>query len=483
MIAAVRTAVRAVGPRSALAAILAVGAANFLWQLGSPSYYVDEIEALGVALHPLGSLFHSLSGNEITPPAYFVFLHEWSARVGFSPEWVTRLPSAIAGVALVAAVYWLGVLFGGRRAVGLLAAAIAALSPYVLEYAQLAQNYMFLMVACACAVGAAVEAERASGGRRTAWLMAAAIASALALWLHYTAALVIGPLCVWVATRGSLSVRSRVAFAGACLAAAIAVIPLLIEQHSAIPARNGVRLTAAFTGTNVVRVLGTPFDGRADALLGLGTAAMVAALVWIVTAGRRVVGEWLLVSVLAAGVPVTLVVLSAFGADLLLTRYFAGAAPFMVAATAVALLAIRPPPLAALLAATVLVAAGAGLVASHQPSGFYFDARGIAKYVHAHERPGDAVLASGSAGTAIPLAYYGLRPASFGSVEADALLSAHRRRLWVVYELQHLTDRAGLARYLRNFARPRGYAVPDVRLFNGLVPAALVLDVPLRGRD
>ena len=105
--------------RLALAAVIGLAAANFLWQLGSSSYYVDEIQALAVSLHPISGLLHAIANDEITPPAYFAFLHEWTGHVGTGPEWVTRLPSALCGVALVGAVYWLASVVSERRLVAL----------------------------------------------------------------------------------------------------------------------------------------------------------------------------------------------------------------------------------------------------------------------------------------------------------------------------------------------------------------------------
>ena len=90
--------------RWALPAILAVAALNFFWQLGSSSYYVDEVLSIEHALPSLGNVLSAVRTGETTPWTFFVFLHEWLYRTGSQAEWVTRLPSAVAGVALVAAV-------------------------------------------------------------------------------------------------------------------------------------------------------------------------------------------------------------------------------------------------------------------------------------------------------------------------------------------------------------------------------------------
>jgi len=194
-----------------LAAIGSLAAANFGWQLGSSSFYVDEVDAVGSALYPLGQLLHAVSRMEISPPAYYAFMHEWLYRFGWSHEWVARLPSAACGVLLVGAVYWLCSQLQARRVTGLAAAALTALSPFVLEEAQLAEPYVFAALAVTVAVAAAVRAERETPAA-SRWLVVALAASVLALCLHYTAALAIAPLCVFVAARSSTPRRWRIAF-------------------------------------------------------------------------------------------------------------------------------------------------------------------------------------------------------------------------------------------------------------------------------
>ncbi len=99
----------------ALPVILIVGAVNFMWQLGSSSFYVDETLSVEHALPSLHKLEAVVRMTESTPWAYFVGLHEWIYRTGSQSEWVLRLPSALAGIALVGAVYWLARLLAGEH--------------------------------------------------------------------------------------------------------------------------------------------------------------------------------------------------------------------------------------------------------------------------------------------------------------------------------------------------------------------------------
>jgi 4-amino-4-deoxy-L-arabinose transferase-like glycosyltransferase len=463
--------------RLALPAVLGVAGANFLWQLGSSSYFVDEIQSIAVARSPIGGVLHAISKIELTPPAYFYFQHEWLYRTRTAEEWVARLPSAVCGVVLVAAVFWLASLLSERRAVALWAASLTAVSPFVLEYAQLAQGYVFVMLAVTVAVAASLRAHRESGGRRP-WLAIGAGTAVIALWLHYTAGLVVAPLCVWVATRDAFSERLRYAFVGCCVIAALALVPLILAQHRSIPVR-AATLTAGVSSTNVGRVFATPLDGRADALLVLGVAVTVAAMVTVVAGRRTIVRERRLLVAIAVGVPVALLTLSAFGAHLMLTRYAAVAAPFTIVAIAAAVVDTRPRPLGALLAAGAVTVAVAGVLASHRRQGFYVDARGMARYIRAHELPGDAVLASSSPGSAVPLIFYGLRPDFIGSQPATTLVRQRHRRLWAISELPADAPAAEVLSFARDVMRPLGYEAKRVRVFPGVAPFAVVLEVPL----
>jgi 4-amino-4-deoxy-L-arabinose transferase-like glycosyltransferase len=464
----------------ALLVLLGLAAANFLWQLGSSSYYVDEVLARGVALHPLSGLLGAIADGEIAPPAYFAGLHEWFAHIGTGPEWVARLPSALCGIALVAAVYWLALLLCGRRSIALGAAALAALSPFTLEYAQRAQEYVFVMLASTIAIAATVQAERAADGRQRRWLVAGAAGSVLSILLHYAAALVVLPLCVWVATRSALTPRARAAYVGACAVAGAALVPLFVVQHGAHPDRAGVADTAGVTATNFARMLETPFDGRVDALRLLGVAVTVAALAAVLARGRQVLGErWLVVSIAAGGLAV-LILLSLFGLKLMLTRYAAPLAPLLMIVI-VAGAASLPRPLAALLAAAAVVVALAGLRDSHRVQGFNLNARGIIAYIRARERPGDAVLEPPNPGTRIVLDFYGLarlHPALVGQPDGSALVVSRRHRLWLIQDANlRVSVRAGLA-YGRPLAAALGYRIGAVRIFPADVPLGVVELIP-----
>ncbi len=352
--------------RLALPAILVVAAANFFWQLGSPSYFVDEAFSVMHSLPAIHALLHEVAHTETTPYSYFLFLHEWMIRTGSQAEWVTRLPSAVAGVGLVGAVYWMARAFVMRWG-ALCAAAVCAISPLIQSYAQETRVYIFLMLALVIMVGATVRAcQRVE--RRTALLTLGAVMAFLAMWLHYTAIAVILPLAVWVATRSEVSRRARGTFIAACVLGVGTVMPLLFEQYSISPSDGYIN--GQINLNNAISVIGTPFGARVGTPVSVRTVVGAVVILLAITAllqwRRRPEAEHgLLVALGAVGV-LGIFLLDLTGKHIMITRYTAVTAPFLATAVAAAFTQLPRVGAAALAAAAVAVSV-AGLVDNHSP--------------------------------------------------------------------------------------------------------------------
>jgi uncharacterized membrane protein len=403
-------------------------------------------------------------------------------HLGSSAEWVARLPSALAGIAFVGCVWWLALRLSGRRVTALLAAAIAALSPFVLEYAQLAEEYALVLLAVTVAAAASLEADRARGRARGWWLALSCAAAVIAPVLHYTSVLAVVPLCVWVGLNRGFRPRWRVAYLGCCAVAEAALVPLFVDQYNLFPTRSGVAASASVSARTTAHIFGTPLVGRTDTLLAVAVVITVTSLGWLLIAGRRTIRAWPLVATIAVGVPVVLLVLSALGRDLMLTRYAAPAAPFMIVTIAAAVTSLRVPLGAALGLATAVVAV-AGLATSHSTQGFYLDARAVTRYIEQHSHRGDAVLTLDSPGVVVPLEYYGLRPHFFDHPLTTKLVARRTHRLWVVYGLPTLPPKPILFEdALARAAKPQGYRLIRMKIFTAIVPVAVVLEVPFGSR-
>ena len=136
-----------------------MAAVAFLWRLGASSLFIDETFSWRAAAGSFGGVFSSVHATEVAPPGYYLLLHFWIRILGSDSESTMRLLSVLAGVAFVAAVWWLGRELAGD-AVGLLAALLAALSPLAVQYAQEVRAYIFVMLCTTVAVAAAVRAAK-----------------------------------------------------------------------------------------------------------------------------------------------------------------------------------------------------------------------------------------------------------------------------------------------------------------------------------
>ncbi|MEA2169066.1 MAG: mannosyltransferase [Solirubrobacteraceae bacterium] len=482
----------------ALPALLVLAAAHFAARLGAPSFFVDEALSVEHATPGFSGIAHAVEASETTPYTYFFGLHLWLGHGGSAAEASVRLPSVIAGVLLVAAVFWTARVFVERR-VALGAALLCALSPFVFTYAQQARVYVFAMLATTLAVGATVRGAGAAevlrdqgarpldpvtpvGGR---WLWAGGLAAVVALLCHYTATFAIAPLAVWLATRGAVDRRARIAYVAACVVTELLLAPLLVHQYRLAP-NGGDLADAGLTGTSLARVFSVPFDGRwvagVDWLRVLGLVTTLAAAAVVATRGRAKLRGLLLAVGFAA--PIGLLLAGILGKDVLITRYAAAGVPVLLIAVAAAVAAL-PRPAAAALAALVAVTSAAGLIRDHdRTSGFYPPTRAVIDYIGARAQPGDAIVVPGAVGTDIPLAYYAQRRLHplLPFVEPADSRSAFDGggRVWII----RATDAPGLSeRALLGFAgpglQPYGYRPVLARAFDTSLTLSVILAEPL----
>jgi mannosyltransferase len=423
----------------ALLGISALAAFLFLWQLGSSSFFIDETSSMRLAEGPLGDLLSRLRVAENSPAGYFAALHVWTSLLGSTSEWVARLPSVLAGLALVPAVWWLAETVDGRRA-ALVAALLTAISPLMLQYAQQARAYMPAMLALTLAATAAIRAARTGSVR---WAVAGAAACALALSLHYVALVVVVPLCVWVLLRGELALRTRLVF---CLIPGVvwlAWLPLALAQRADHPSAQ-LGSYGTFTAGHLVRVAAAPFGDRytvhAGALKAAAAVAVAVAVVAVLLRSRapeRRELRLLIALVLVSGVVLCVGALA--GIEILNSRYMTFAAPFMLVIVGSAV-AHSPPALAVSILAVLVVTAAVYTAGSHRTDGYYPDTRGAVAAIDSGWRPGDVVLEQTTLGIQFPLAYYagrelpaGTRVTPLTDPSAAALLE-NGSRVWIVRE-------------------------------------------------
>jgi hypothetical protein len=397
-----RTAARAAWPLLLVAGLTVLGAVLRIVVAGD-SLFADEYSTYWIVVdHGLGGVLSTVHSNaEITPPLYFLL--SWaSAKLGHSPQ-LLRLPSLIAGVITIPAVFALGERTIGRAA-ALVATALTALSPFMIYYSAEARGYgvmMALVVVSTLALLLAVDS-----GRRRWWVLYAAC-SLGAAYSHYTCFFVLLVQLLWVLWAHP---EARKAAIVANVVAAIGFLPWISGLHNDLTSPTS-QILSALSPFNLPSIrsivahwaFGYPYaslpigdlPGK-PALIALALALVVAAvgLAFAVRSRRapaRLDRRLLLILLLAASVPVAEALVSLFSTNLFGVRNLAASWPYLALAFAALLVAAGPRlRWAAITLAVAAFAVGAvKMVQSRYARPNY---AGAAAYVKAHAAPGDVVI-------------------------------------------------------------------------------------------
>jgi mannosyltransferase len=185
------------------------------------SLYGDELSTYFIVTdHSLGRVIDLLQGNsvDLNPPLFFVLA--WATeRLGDPPQLI-RLVSLLAGTAAIPLTYLLGLWTVGRRA-GLVAAALMALSPFLIFYTTEARAYGLVLLLVVLSTLALLQALHT---RRFVWWAAYAACSCALIYAHYPPVFLLLAQFAWAFwTRP----EARRALVAANLAAAIAYLPWL----------------------------------------------------------------------------------------------------------------------------------------------------------------------------------------------------------------------------------------------------------------
>lgn len=172
----------------AIIAITVVAAALRFITLTHQSLWFDEAQAVHEMRLSFGSMLHAWSASEPNPPLYFVLAWPWAKIFGDGAGGLRSL-SAIAGTVTVPLAYLAARQLVSRRA-GVLAAAFAALSPFMIWYSQEAREYM--LVTALSAASLVFFARVWTGSGRRGDVVGWAVFAALALLTQYFAIFLVG---------------------------------------------------------------------------------------------------------------------------------------------------------------------------------------------------------------------------------------------------------------------------------------------------
>lgn len=284
--------------------------------ISSQSYWADEAQAVHELNLSLGGMLHAWSAYEWNPPLYLLVAWPWAKLFG-TGELGLRSLSAVLGVAVVPLICMCGRELISARA-GLVAAALAAVNPFMIWYSQEAREYMLLVLLCTASLLFFIRAWKRPCTRNVVWW---AVLSALALLTQYFAGFLIaaeGVLLVYRA-RNRASVLS---LAGLGLLA-IALVPHVVPhlEHPAqfivnVPLSVRIQQVPVTFGMSTLYLSGITSYG----LLGAAALAAIVIALLVIGADERELRGAGLMALLAGVVLLVPLLLALLGHDDYLAR-------------------------------------------------------------------------------------------------------------------------------------------------------------------
>jgi 4-amino-4-deoxy-L-arabinose transferase-like glycosyltransferase len=274
---------------AALAVIVLVGAALRLSELFAPMDYDEAFTWVYFAARPLRQALsdYSLPNNHLF---HTLLVHGAAALLGNRP-WVLRLPALLAGLALLPVTYFLGRRLFGWPA-GILAAALVACAPSLVDYSTNARGYT--MVSLAFAGTLALAARILIQDRKRDWILLTAV-SAAGLYTIPTMLYAFGGVVLWLLLeieidverprRGLLLFRALISVAATAALTTAAYAPIwtrsgwgvLLSKGSGSPSSPLFRTTMAASLADVWRQWNEGIPAIGAVLLGL---AFLFGVIW-----------------------------------------------------------------------------------------------------------------------------------------------------------------------------------------------------------
>jgi 4-amino-4-deoxy-L-arabinose transferase-like glycosyltransferase len=314
----------------ALAVVGGLAIVGLLLRLPSvnDSLFGDELSTYYTVVgHSLRTTIHIVrTDQELTPPLYYAL--SWLATQLGNPTEALRLVSLLAGVATIPLIYIVGVRTVGVRP-AVVAAALAALSPFLIFYSTEARAYALVTLLGLLSTLALLQA--LDDGRK-AWWVAYAVFSCAAVYTHYTVVFLLAVQLLWALWTQP---RARVALLAANGAAVIAFLPWLsdLRADQRSQCSKGIELLHPFSVSTLRMDVGRWAIGHP--FIGIGTvpgwpasvlvvAGLATGFVGAVRRHRRYRphpdDRLVLLAVLALALPVGAAIVSAVGTSVYLPR-------------------------------------------------------------------------------------------------------------------------------------------------------------------
>jgi mannosyltransferase len=527
-----------------LLGILALAAGLRFYQIGAQSLWSDEGNSAALASRSLGEITRDAS-QDIHPPLYYWLLHLWTMIFGTS-EAALRSLSALLGTLLVLCIAHLGRRMHNKT-VGLVAAFFAAISPFQVYYSQEARMYILLALEAATAVlcfwwfiaheDQMLPAEGIPPAKRSRWVSVSGLALMVAwiagLYTHYAfpsmIALLTALYLAWViATHRRGAVLARLLRWGLLLLPTFVAyrpwLPITIRQIATWPGTSALaRLGEAVRNLSSMLSLGPVAEGWMQnwwvglllGLAALGSLPWAAGALRSGPASRPLAAVAWITPVAWALTPIVMILLLQLYREAYL-KFLLIASPAVVLLQARGALAPanwlseRPSPSSAsettappgfpvrgalgivwTCAALVLVGVTSSVTLAryyNDPTVARDDYRGIAEFIQATGRPGDAVLLHAPGQSEVFRYYYKgdlpvyalprQRPMDLAATEQELQALLDHDKVYAVYWATGEADPEG---FIQNWLDSQGYKTLDQ--WRGNVRLAVYVMPELRAPD
>jgi Dolichyl-phosphate-mannose-protein mannosyltransferase len=397
---------RSDGAVALILGLLLVAGAALRLSVAGQSMLGDELATYWiVSTNDFGGVISTVESDaEISPPLSFL-LSRLAVQIDLTPE-MLRLPSLLAGLATIPLVYLLGLRTVGRGP-ALLAAAFTTLSPFMIYYSAEARGYALMM---ALVTTSTLSMLLAVDQRRARWWVAYAVATAAAVYTHYTCVFLLAVQFLWLLWTHPEARRPALISTAAAAAGFLPWVPGALADFDS-PTTDILAALQPLTGFYVRQALEQWALGHPDLHVPLtavpGTIALVLlALALVLTVGGLVATRavalrggllradrrTLLMVLLALSVPAGVVLFSAVGPTSMVgARNLAASWPALGLALATVVLACGPRLrlAAAGLAVAAFGIAGANMLDSEHGRPQYEEA---SKFILDRSEPGDVVI-------------------------------------------------------------------------------------------
>jgi mannosyltransferase len=341
--------------RTAAFAVAAITALGLAVRLAIPrGLWLDEAISVHQAHLGLPELIQNLAQTDRHPPLHALIL--WADMHVFgSSDFAVRLPSVVAGMLVVPALYWLGHELYDRRT-GLASALLGTVAPLLVWYSQEARDYAVVtLFAVLTVLGCARVLRR---GEVADWILYT-VSAALLVWSHWFGGLIVvvteAALLGMVMRRRGARVWLGIRWAASTLvlAALLAPLAVLAADRLHTPGTGGGFNGPGAGGTGVsfytvTSNLSWLFGGFHPEWVSVVISALwpLAMLASLLVVGVRLRRPTVLLLACALGPIVALLVIGIFNPGVFDVRYFIASAPlFVVLAGRIG--ALKPVALAA----------------------------------------------------------------------------------------------------------------------------------------